>query len=74
MYYDDHNPPHFHAWFGAYNISIDIKTLGVIAGHLPPKIHASVIRWASYHREELLKNWEKCRNGEQPEKIRPLKL
>ncbi len=72
MYFDDHNPPHFHAKYGSYKATFDIKTLGISDGCMPPKIHGLIVRWASYHKEELLNNWESCRNGEQPKKIRPL--
>ena len=32
MYYDDHNPPHFHAEYGGDEALISIDTLEVIAG------------------------------------------
>ena len=37
MYYNEHNPPHFHARYGQFKIEIAIKTLTVLAGKLPPK-------------------------------------
>jgi hypothetical protein len=37
MYYEDHNPPHFHAVYGEYNGSFDINTLEMIEGDLPKK-------------------------------------
>jgi Domain of unknown function (DUF4160) len=27
MYYEDHAPPHFHAYYGEYSAVIDIDTL-----------------------------------------------
>jgi hypothetical protein len=27
MFYDDHNPPHFHALYGEFEVLIDINTL-----------------------------------------------
>lgn len=27
MYYDEHNPPHFHARYGGSKVAIEIKTL-----------------------------------------------
>jgi len=27
IYYDDHNPPHFHARYGGQKVSIEIQTL-----------------------------------------------
>ena len=29
MFFDDHNPPHFHAEYGGYLALIDIRTLAV---------------------------------------------
>ena len=36
MYYDDHNPPHFHARYGGSRAAIEIPTLRVLDGKLPP--------------------------------------
>ena len=35
MFYDEHNPPHFHVQYGEYNCCIDIQTLSVIEGKIP---------------------------------------
>jgi hypothetical protein len=37
MYYDDHNPPHFHAVYGEYKVVISIQDLAILEGDLPPK-------------------------------------
>jgi hypothetical protein len=34
MYFDDHNPPHFHAEYGADGAIIDINNLAIIDGRL----------------------------------------
>ena len=36
MYYNDHNPPHFHAQYGSDQMVVDVNTLGVIGGRLAP--------------------------------------
>jgi hypothetical protein len=36
MYYDDHAPPHFHAYYEDYEVQISIKTLEVLKGSFPP--------------------------------------
>lgn len=72
MYFDEHNPPHFHVRYHAYEASITIKELSILAGDLPPRILGLVVQWAKYHQEELLENWENCRHGKQPHKIQPL--
>ena len=43
MYYDDHGPPHFHAYYGDHAALIEIETLKVIAGSLPKRALAMVL-------------------------------
>ena len=57
MYYDDHPPPHFHAYYAEYNAKLAIKTLEMEEGLLPRRALALALEWASQHREELLENW-----------------
>ncbi len=35
MFFDDHNPPHFHAEYGNDLALIDIRSLTVFSGRLP---------------------------------------
>ncbi|MHB1033466.1 MAG: DUF4160 domain-containing protein [Pirellulales bacterium] len=58
MYYDEHSPPHFHAYVGESEASISIGTLEVMQGSLPRRALAMVLEWASDHRDELRQNWE----------------
>jgi len=37
MYFDDHDPPHFHAEYAEDQAVIGIEKLAVIAGRLPPR-------------------------------------
>jgi len=72
MYYRGHGAPHFHALYGEYEASISILSLDLLAGSLPPQAFRLVKRWASLHREELLKNWDLAEEGEVLETIAPL--
>jgi len=72
MFYSEHNPPHFHARYGGDKVAVDIRTLRVLEGRLPPRALGLVVEWASQHREELLADWERARSGRPPEKIAPL--
>lgn len=72
IFYDDHNPPHFHARYGDQKGTFDIRTLNVIEGNLPIKVRNLVVEWADLHREELLKDWELAQTGNVPNKIKPL--
>jgi len=73
MFFEDHNPPHFHAIYGEYEVLIDISTLAVFAGNLPPRALGLVIEWATQHQNELLNNWERARIQDSLSKIEPLK-
>ena len=73
MYFDDHTPPHFHAQYGEHKAVIDINTLGIIAGSLPPKALGLITEWATIYKDNLLVVWEKAKNLEPLEKIPPLK-
>ena len=72
MFFDDHNPPHFHAEYGDSRAAIDIRTLSLIYGTLPPRALGLVIEWATLRRQELLDDWEKARLQQQLAKIAPL--
>jgi hypothetical protein len=73
MYINDHPPPHFHAEYGEFEALININTLAVIAGDLPPRALGLIVEWASMHRAELSRLWEKAKNKEPLGKIAPLK-
>lgn len=72
MFFDDHNPPHFHAEYGGQYALIDIRSLAVFAGRLPPRVLGLVIEWANLHQRELWDNWEKARIQQELNKIEPL--
>ncbi len=72
MYYDEHNPPHFHARYGSDKAAIEITSLRVLEGRLPSRALGLVVEWASQHQEELMMNWEATRNDRPPKKIQPL--
>lgn len=72
MFFNDHNPPHFHAKYGEHKAEFDIRTLGIINGLLPAKAQALVIEWAVAHRDELLSDWELARQHKELKNIEPL--
>ncbi|WP_221394557.1 DUF4160 domain-containing protein [Dyadobacter sp. NIV53] len=57
MFFDDHNPPHFHAEFQDYKAIIEIHSTELLEGYLPPKQLKLVQAWAIIHEEELLENF-----------------
>jgi hypothetical protein len=71
MYWNDHSPPHFHAKYGKYEIIVYIPT-GVVEGKFPKRALSHVLEWYELHKNELLVDWELCRNQEMPNSIDPL--
>jgi len=43
MYFNEHNPPHFHVEYNEFKASIDIRTFGVIEGKVPSKVLGLVV-------------------------------
>jgi len=72
IFYDEHNPPHFHARYGKSKVAIDIRTLKVLEGKISPRALRMVKEWASQHQKELLHDWELAQESKPPEKIAPL--
>jgi hypothetical protein len=73
VFYDDHNPPHIHARYGGQKVAIEIKTLRVLEGEIPPRALGLVMEWASLHKDELIQDWELAKSNKPPKKIEPLK-
>jgi hypothetical protein len=71
MFWDDHAPPHFHAKYGEYEITVNILT-GVVEGSFPKRALRHVLEWYELHKDELLQDWELCRKSEMPNPIDPL--
>ncbi len=72
MYYNEHNPPHFHARYGNFKIEISIKTLTILAGKLPPKALGLVMEWATLHQDDLMADWALARDNAELKQIDPL--
>lgn len=72
MYFDEHNPPHFHAIYGSYEARIRIDSITVLRGMLPPRATSMAIEWTALHQRELIQNWEGLRKDQLPQKIAPL--
>jgi len=73
LYYNEHNPPHFHAKYGEFVAEIDIRTLQILNGNLPKRAKALVLEWADEHREDLMLDWELARKMAELNPIEPLK-
>ncbi|MFQ6035578.1 MAG: DUF4160 domain-containing protein [Sedimentisphaerales bacterium] len=73
MFFEDHNPPHFHAEYSGFEALLEIDTLAVIAGKLPPRALGLVMEWAALHQKELLLLWQNAQEQKPLGKIEPLK-
>ena len=71
MYYRDHAPPHFHAEYGEYEITVEIDS-GVVVGKFPRRALSAVLDWYSLHQRELAENWELARQEQALNRIDPL--
>ena len=57
MYFDEHNPPHFHVRYNDYRAVVGIRDLNLLDGHLPARVRGLVEEWAELHQDELLAMW-----------------
>ncbi len=71
MYWDDHSPPHFHAKYGEYEITVNIDD-GIVEGKFPRRAMKHIVEWYELHKDELKENWGLCRQKEMPKSIKPL--
>jgi len=72
MFFNEHNPPHFHAEYGEYRVVVNLND-EVVNGFMPKRALKLIFEWLDLHKEELINNWEKCKNDISPDKITPLK-
>jgi hypothetical protein len=71
MLYDDHRPPHFHAEYGEYKVTVEINT-GVVQGRFPRRALKALLEWYELHRDNLLEDWELAEEHQPLNRIPPL--
>ena len=72
MFYDEHNPPHFHAEYSGRKAVFDFQG-NIIKGNLLSKTATKLVReWIDLHVSELENNWTLARESEEIKKIEPL--
>jgi hypothetical protein len=72
IFYDDHNPPHFHAEYGEHEVLVSIATLAILSGSVPARALGLITEWASLHQQELRTAWDRARRLQPPGRIEPL--
>lgn len=58
MYFDEHNPPHFHVRYNEKRAVIAIRNGNLLDGYLPARVRGLVEEWAELHSDELLTMWD----------------
>jgi hypothetical protein len=72
MFYDEHNPPHFHADYQGNKAVFDFNG-NVLKGDIKSKTARKLIReWVDLYAKELMENWNLARNDKKIKKISPL--
>ena len=72
MFFNDHNPPHFHATYGEHEAAVSIRDGLVLWGSLPRRALGHVQEWRQAHLGELEDNWERARAKQLLRPIAPL--
>ena len=71
MFWRDHLPPHFHAYYAGHEVEIGLDGT-LLAGSLPRRALLLVEEWRSAHLAELEADWERASRKEPMDPIPPL--
>jgi len=56
MFFNDHDPPHFHIRYQQFRARVRIEDGEIIDGRLPPTASRLVREWTALRHAELMKN------------------
>ena len=71
MFYRDPAPPHFHAIYGEFEITVEIES-GTVNGKFPKRALSHVLEWCQLHKAELLEDWDLATLRKPLKRIEPL--
>jgi hypothetical protein len=72
MFFDEHDPPHFHAEYQGRKAVFDFNG-NIMRGTLNSKTATRLVReWVDLRLAELEEDWELARHGQEVKKIEPL--
>jgi len=72
MFYDEHNPPHFHVEYSGKKAVFGFNG-NVIQGSLASRTATKLVReWVDLHISELEADWELAKENQAIKKIEPL--
>jgi hypothetical protein len=69
IYPREHPPAHFHAVFAEFRAQIEVASLRVLRGSMPPAKLSTVISWAAPRRAALQNAWDTVLAKRKPERI-----
>ena len=72
MFYNDHEPPHFHVRYSGHKAILAIETLSILRGDLPARALTLVKEWGRLHHDELEEDWQRARGNQPLRSIDPL--
>ncbi len=55
MFWQEHQPPHFHAKYGDEEVIVEIQT-GKVTGNILQRVLNMVQEWRELHKDELMAN------------------
>jgi hypothetical protein len=71
IFYRNHEPAHFHAYYGEYEITVEIES-GIVNWRFPRRALSHVLDWCELHRAELIEDWRLASERRPLNKIDPL--
>ena len=71
MYWSEHQPPHFHAYYQDFKASFDMEG-DLVEGDMPIRQQKLIAAWAQIHQDELMANWKLAEEKEALFSIDPL--
>ncbi len=72
LYYNDHEPAHFHVRYGEYHTRISIDPVRLIDGRMPRRALNMVLEWAEMQQLALKERWDSARARRPLDRIEPL--
>jgi Domain of unknown function (DUF4160) len=73
MFYNDHEPPHFHAEYQGQRGKFDSKGKMLVGSNQSKTALRLIKQWANQHEAEIRANWRRMKAGKPLETIEPLR-
>lgn len=62
MFFNDHDPPHFHVRYQGFRARVLVADGTIIDGRLPPSAARILREWTVLRRNALMRNWIAARS------------